>query len=184
MTSSISKRLFLTFAAFSMAYTASAMAGTCDVHSVKMFPGTSNSLRPHIEQALRNKGYQVIQDGYLDASYDVPVDQLKVRDDLLKPNSLLAIFSGPFANDDSTMCDKAYDGTIHCRFSFFFYLITETGQLAEISKIERSITEKPSFFNSESRIAQQFASDVVEAAKNQIPNCNDLKVPVEAQQTQ
>lgn len=169
------KKFVCVFSFFLFSLAASASNFNQAVHSVNRFKGFSDSLKPYIEEILLDKGYRVIQDGYFFEKYGVPVDDLQIREDLLKPQTLILVSVGEISNNKDTMCLKSPDGTIFCSFSFRFYGVNEERELVEISRVRHEVREKIQLWNPEKKIIEKFANEVIERAKNKIPSWSELQ---------
>lgn len=152
---------------------ASSVTPHCEIHTVNGFKGISDPLRPTIEEILKEKGYTIIQDGYLYKDYDVSDDDLEVREDLLKPKNLIGIFNGNPEYSDSTMCTKGIDRrTIFCVFNFYLYKVAHNQELLVVARVEKEIEKTPWFLGSEKEIVSDFTADVLATVKTNIPKCS------------
>lgn len=162
---------FLVISFISFLSIAQTFAANCEVHSVKGLVNFSASLKPQIEEVLVKKGYKIIEDGFLHENYNVLVDDLKIRQDLLKKDNLIAVSRGVISQNNKTMCDHWNSGFVTCDFNFSLYQVDGLGDLIEIARIDEQLSQKPSIFKKEDRIVQGFAKKVLNRANNEIPEC-------------
>jgi|LULL01.1.fsa_nt_gb hypothetical protein len=149
----------------------SSFASNCDVSSVLRLEGFSSSLQPHLEKVLEEKGYNVKNDGLFYEDYNVPVSELKIREDLLVENKLIATSTGQLSENDNSMCTRWVSGHISCSYSFSLYKVNADGNLAVLANVESKVKKKPNLFNSERRITNKFYKNIIKEAKRQIPAC-------------
>lgn len=147
-----------------------AIASNCEIHSVIGFDDYSANLKSKVEQIFVEKGYSVSQAGYLYADYNVAAKDLKVRQELLTNQNLIAVFNGNLDEGNSTTCIKYMDGTIECSFNFSLYKVV-SGKLVNIVKVDKRLSKKPWLFGSEQKVITGFMNDVYQAATEAIPNC-------------
>ncbi len=140
---------------------------TCQIRAVHAFDRQGYGFRDELEQVLLGKNYQIINSGALYDRYDVPVDELKVRDELLRPGSLLAVFYGDILGRPTSRCEDpsfSADRTYNCATRLMFFRVTELGELAQIADIDEASSRR-------TVDPERTARAMVRKAEAAIPRC-------------